>query len=785
VAAAEAAAAAAAADPAASADTVDAGGAWGIGDDTAANTEPMDVDPFSAAATAAATAAAAAAAAAEAAVSAQGASCEDNTASTAAEPAAAAADAAAVDDAPLIMHPQLPEISAPLQAAAPQQDVPQSPAAPELQPAAASATAATAAAAAATPAAFDTCIDSADWDGLMALIGVGDQLPLDPLLALPSLPLTLAQHNSGLGFGFGSGFGSGSGSGQQILAVSQPPAAAALQEAGQLGHHQQQQRQQQERAQQQQQQRLEDPAAVLLPLADDILGQCMLMEAGSAELQDSTDSSKPSCTPAPVSFAELPLFYVRPLPLPQQQYQQQMPASSFLPSSISGFGRLLEAPTLLPLRHQDLLASAAARAGSNSSTSTGFVTSAGAAAGAAALQIPLPEPSLLNSIMLGGNNRNSQQQAPSDVSEGLTGLPPSNSGQLGYSREQLLPPPLPHQLLQLQNTQRQLSLPRIPQGGNLAQLPAAIYSNPQQQQPMQRTLSLQLPTLLPITRCAGQGLTPASHSAAGTSSTLVPPPFGGFAAPAPADFTAGLAPGGAPFLSGVEPSPAAARWSEGPFAALAALGGPSGPACSAGTAAFGGNVAAASGSALGGTAGTAGFNGDAAAASGTEAATTSSAATTSAMLHHGGSFLSAGAALALAAPSGVGEPQQAAWGPGAAAAAAAAAGIGAANAASPAPPPEGLLACIKTPQEALAVTGSCLHALTDLELHVLQQPRNIGAVGAMLDWLQAAWHRDVVASQARRWQQALQQWQQQLQPPKPPRRRLHSQGGWPCCCWTG
>lgn len=46
------------------------------------------------------------------------------------------------------------------------------------------------------------------------------------------------------------------------------------------------------------------------------------------------------------------------------------------------------------------------------------------------------------------------------------------------------------------------------------------------------------------------------------------------------------------------------------------------------------------------------------------------------------------------------------------------------------------------------MTGSCLHALTDLELHVLQQPCNIGAVGAMLDWLQAAWHREVVSSQA-------------------------------------
>jgi hypothetical protein len=40
-----------------------------------------------------------------------------------------------------------------------------------------------------------------------------------------------------------------------------------------------------------------------------------------------------------------------------------------------------------------------------------------------------------------------------------------------------------------------------------------------------------------------------------------------------------------------------------------------------------------------------------------------------------------------------------------------------------------------------------LHALTDLELHVLQQPGHVGAVGALLDWLAAAWHREVVAAQ--------------------------------------
>lgn len=68
--------------------------------------------------------------------------------------------------------------------------------------------------------------------------------------------------------------------------------------------------------------------------------------------------------------------------------------------------------------------------------------------------------------------------------------------------------------------------------------------------------------------------------------------------------------------------------------------------------------------------------------------------------------------------------------------------------AGPAATDRGLFAGIQTPAQALEVTGCCLHALTDLELHVLQQPGHVGAVGALLDWTNAAWHREVVAAQA-------------------------------------
>jgi hypothetical protein len=61
---------------------------------------------------------------------------------------------------------------------------------------------------------------------------------------------------------------------------------------------------------------------------------------------------------------------------------------------------------------------------------------------------------------------------------------------------------------------------------------------------------------------------------------------------------------------------------------------------------------------------------------------------------------------------------------------------------------QGLFACLATVAQALAAIGCCLHALTDLELHMLQQPRQVDAVGTMTAWLQAAWHSEVVASQA-------------------------------------
>jgi hypothetical protein len=41
-----------------------------------------------------------------------------------------------------------------------------------------------------------------------------------------------------------------------------------------------------------------------------------------------------------------------------------------------------------------------------------------------------------------------------------------------------------------------------------------------------------------------------------------------------------------------------------------------------------------------------------------------------------------------------------------------------------------------------------MHVLTDLELYLLQQPRTVSAVGAMLDYMHAAWHREVASSGA-------------------------------------
>jgi len=87
--------------------------------------------------------------------------------------------------------------------------------------------------------------------------------------------------------------------------------------------------------------------------------------------------------------------------------------------------------------------------------------------------------------------------------------------------------------------------------------------------------------------------------------------------------------------------------------------------------------------------------------------------------------------------------QQAGTGDAVAAGSAAGADIGAGGGAG-----AGLFDCITTQEQTLAVIRACMHVLTDLELYLLQQPHTVSAVGAMLDYMHAAWHSEAARSGA-------------------------------------
>lgn len=443
-------------------------------------------------------------------------------------------------------------------------------------------------------------LNSRDWDDLMSLIGEGDSLPADALQGLPSL-LPPGAHPSAM---------QGAGPGLQATAAD---------------------------------------------------GRAVLQEAGSAELQDSSDSSRPATIGAPASLVKQQQDTLQVRDQPQSLEREMALRANSYPGVVpptSRFGSI-------SMHHEaGMQGAAAARVGSNSSSNAKHPAAAFEAA-ADCWQRQAP-----NSMMMYANT------APADGNSNMMvgGHHGDPHGGVAATEQQLLPPPLPVHVSSA--AQQRLAPPRAMfMGFNSARQHVPGPDMHHQEQQVSKA-SLQPPTLLPFTSCCKPSTNQLSFAPTPGNSQVPLGTFAGFAA-AEAQVQGGWGAG-----AGADPGFSRA----GSFAGASWMEVIPEPA----------------------------------------------------PWPESGLAAASNAAAAAAAPRDVpGMQGTPAVGP-------AHPGAGAAPAAA-----DGLFAGIVGPAQAMAVFDSCLHALSDLEVHMSQQPAHAGsAVGSLLDWTNAAWHREVVTNQA-------------------------------------